>query len=330
MMMGVPRVAVPLTVSTDSFRRRDAGATVALFGGETMGTSWSVRAVSGRPAGEVRAAIRRALDGVIAEMSNWEAESDLSRFNRAPIGAWQELPADLAQVIDTAMAVAWTSGGAFDPTAGALVDLWGFGPAGRGDLPAEDDLGTAPVGWRALELEGTQARRTADVQLDLSGIAKGFGVDAIARALHGLGVTDFLAEIGGELVGAGVKPGGEPWWVELEAPPGARIAPLRVALHDLAVATSGDYRRFFETGGRRYAHSIDPRTRRPVANGVASATVLHPSCMLADAWATALTVLGPNEGMALAAREGLSVRLVIREGNGYRELLSPALEAMLA
>jgi thiamine biosynthesis lipoprotein len=329
MMTGVPRVAVPLGVSTDSFRRRDAGATVGLFGGETMGTSWSARIVSPRPAGEVRAAIRRALDGVIAEMSNWEAQSALSRFNRVPIDAWQELPADLAHVLDAALAVAWTSGGAFDPAAGALVDLWGFGTSGRSDLPAEAELAAAPAGWSALEREGTQARRTADVRLDLSGIAKGFGVDAIARALNGLGVTDFLAEIGGELIGAGVKPSGEPWWVELEAPPGARIAPLRVALHDLAVATSGDYRRFFETGGRRYAHTIDPRTRRPIANGVASATVLHPSCMLADAWATALTVLGPDEGMALAAREGLAARLIVREHFGYREILSPKLDDML-
>jgi thiamine biosynthesis lipoprotein len=327
-MPGAPRVAVPLHVSVESFRRRDAGATVELFGGETMGTSWSARIVSARPA-DVRSAIRRALDGVIAEMSNWEAESDLSRFNRAPLGAWQDLPADLAQVLDAGLGVARASGGAFDPTAGALVDLWGFGPSGRGDLPAEADLADAPVGWAKIERSGTRARRTADVRLDLSGIAKGFGVDAVARALRGLGIDDFLAEIGGELVGSGVKPGGEPWWVELEPPPGARIAPLRVALHDLAVATSGDYRRFFETGGRRYAHTIDPRTRRPVANGIAAVTVLHPSCMLADAWATALTVLGPEEGLALAADKGLAARMVVRDRFGYREILSPALTGML-
>lgn len=328
-MAGPPRVAVPLHVSPESFRQRDAGATIALFGGETMGTSWSARIVSPRPASDIRAAIKRALDGVIAEMSNWEPDSDLSRFNRAPPGQWQALPADLLQVLDAGLAVARASGGAFDPAAGALVDLWGFGPAGRGDLPAEAEVMAAPVGWRKLEISETRARRTADVRLDLSGIAKGFGVDTLARALRDLGARDFLAEIGGELVGAGIKPDGEPWWVELEAPPGARIAPLRIALHDLAVATSGDYRRFFETGGRRYAHSIDPRTRRPVANGVAAVTVLNPSCMLADAWATALTVLGPEEGLALAVREGLAVRFVIRDASGYREILSPALDEML-
>ena len=328
-MPGAPRVAIPLQVSTGAFRRRDAGAVVDLFGGETMGTSWSARIVSTRPAAEVRAAIRHALDGVIAEMSNWEAGSDLSRFNRAPIGLWQDIPADLAQVLDAALTLARVSGGAFDPTAGTLITLWGFGPAGRGDLPTEADLAAAPIGWQKVERADTRARRTADVHLDLSGIAKGFGVDAVARSLKALGISDFLVEIGGELVGAGVKPDGQPWWIELEAPPGARIAPLRVALHDLAVATSGDYRRFFEIGGQRYAHTIDPRTRRPVANGIASATVLHQSCMLADGWATALSVLGPEEGLALAVDKGLAARLIVRDRFGSREILSPVLAEML-
>ncbi len=327
--MGVPRVAVPLHVSAESFRRRDAGAAIDLSRRRDDGHELVGADRLPRPAAEVRTAIKRALDNVIAEMSNWEPESDLSRFNRAPIGVWQELPADLAKVLDAALAVAGTSRGAFDPTAGALVDLGGSDlRAGATCLPKPISA-AAPVGWQQVERAEGRARRTGDVQLDLSGIAKGFGVDAMARALYGLGIDDFLAEIGGELVGAGVKPDGEPWWVDLEAPPGARIAPLRVALHDLAVATSGDYRRFFETGGRRYAHTIDPWTRRPVANGIAAATVLHPSCMLADAWATALTVLGPDEGFALAVSEGLAARLIARDRFGYREMLSPALEAML-
>ncbi|MEG3152131.1 FAD:protein FMN transferase [Sphingomonas sp. ZT3P38] len=329
-MPGMPRVAVPIEVSPDAFRRRDAGAAIVALSGETMGTSWSARIVSPRPAAELRAAIVQALDGVIAEMSNWEADSAISRFNRAPPGSWQDLPDDLAHVLDAALSVARTSGGAFDPAAGALADLWGFGPCGRRAPPVEDALAAASSGWEAIELSDRRARRTAAVRLDLSGIAKGFGVDALARALRALGTNDFLVEIGGELVGAGVKPGGDPWWVDLEAPPGARIAPLRVALHELAVATSGDYQRFFETEGRRYAHTIDPRTRRPVENGVVSATIVHSNCMMADAWATALTVLGPDEGMALAGREDLAARLIVRDGSAHRELLSPRLEAMLS
>jgi thiamine biosynthesis lipoprotein len=167
------------------------------------------------------------------------------------------------------------------------------------------------------------------VRIDLSGIAKGFSVDALARALQAIGARDFLVEIGGELRGVGVKPDGQPWWVDLEAPPGARLAPLRVALHDIAIATSGDYRRFFDANGTRYAHTIDPRTRAPLINDVVSASVIHAECMMADAWATALTVLGPEDGMALAQREDLAARIVLRDGGGHRELISPALKAML-
>ena len=146
--------------------------------------------------------------------------------------------------------------------------------------------------------------------------------------LRSMELRDFLVEIGGELRGEGVRPDGQPWWVDLEPVPGSRLAPLRAALHGLSIATSGDYRRSFAHGGRDYAHTLDPRTGRPLDNGVASVTVLHPSCMLADAWATALTVLGPA-GMALAEREGLAAHMAVRAGTGFVEHLSPALQAML-
>jgi thiamine biosynthesis lipoprotein len=322
-----PRIAIPPEVSPEAFRRRDRAARIVALAGATMGTSWSARIVSAHPPARLRAAIQRVLDNVIAQMSNWEAGSDISRFNRAPPGAWCDLPADFAQVLDAGLEIARASGGAFDPAAGALVDLWGFGPAGgRSAAPDQAMLAAAASGWPAIERDGARARRMSEVRLDLSGIAKGFAVDAVARALRALGAQDFLVEIGGELLGAGVKPDGQPWWVDLETPPATALAPLRVALHEVAVASSGDYRRFFEQDGIRYAHTVDPRTRRPVANDVVSATVLHASCMLADAWATALTVLGPEEGMALATRERLAARIVVRDGG---EFLSPELAAML-
>lgn len=302
---------------------------MAELSGETMGTSWSVKVVGG--AGPLAGEIQQVLDRIVAEMSHWAPDSNLGRFNRGAPGWWQPLPRDLATVLAAALRVARASGGAFDPAMGRLVDLWGFGPPGpRADVPADTEIAEAlrESGRDHLEIDGIRFRRTAPATLDLSGIAKGFAVDAVAERLRGMEVRDFLIEVGGELRGEGIKPDGQPWWVDLEPVPGAALAPVRVALHGLAVATSGDYRRAFARGGKVYAHTLDPRTGRPADNGVASVTVLHPSCMLADAWATALTVLGP-EGMPLAEREGLAVHMAVRGESGFEEYLSPALQTMI-
>ncbi|UYY58138.1 FAD:protein FMN transferase [Sphingomonas sp. S2-65] len=305
-----------------------------------MGTTWSVQVVRPVTSPEVRqpqlalsdaeilAEIEGVLARVVAEMSHWEPGSDLSRFNRSDLGRWQPLPPGFAEVLAAALKVAEASDGAFDPAMGRLVDLWGFGPARpRDGVPSEAALNQALAasGRRHVEQDGLRARRLAPATLDFSGIAKGYAVDAVAERLRGLGLADFLVEIGGELRGEGIKPDGQPWWVDLEPAPGVAAAPIRVALHGLSIATSGDYRRRFRHGAREYAHTLDPRSGRPLENRVASLTVLHPSCMLADAWATALTVLG-TEGMAAAEREGLAVHMAVR---GSGELLSSRLTGML-
>ncbi len=285
-----------------------------------MGTSWSARIVDGSD--RCVAAVETVLIRVIAQMSNWEADSDICRFNRTPLGQWMTLPADMLTVLRGGLEIARISDGAFDPAIGRAVDHWGFGPLSG---PASH----APDPWRAIEVDGDRARRTRDVTLDFSGIAKGFAVDAVADALREAVHGDFLIEIGGELRGEGVKPDMQPWWVDVEAPPGLPLPTLRVALCGLSVATSGDYRRFRTEGNRRLSHSIDPRTGAPIANDVASVTVLHESAMLADAWATTITVLGPDKGMALATRQGLAALLIRREGAGGREYMTPGLAAML-
>lgn len=287
-----------------------------------MGTSWSAQIVD-PPAG-CAVAIEVVLAHIIDQMSNWEADSVISRFNRAPIGAWMPIPADMLTVLRAGLDIARLSGGAFDPAIGRLVDRWGFGPGMQAALPH-----AVPAPWTHIEVDGDHARRMADVTLDFSGIAKGFAVDAVARQLRDLGVANFLVEIGGELRGDGIKPDIQPWWVDVEAPPGLAIPILRVALSDLAVATSGDYRRFRMADGARLSHSIDPATGAPIAQGVASVTVLHDSAMLADAWATAITILGHDRGMALATRHGLAARLVLRRDSGPMEYMTPALAAML-
>lgn len=292
-----------------------------------MGTRWSAQIVA--PPADIEQHLHKVLADVIASMSQWDAGSALSRFNRAPVGAWQDLPADLTHVIDAALAIHARSGGAFDPAQGSLTELWGFGAGGRRfDIPADSDIATALAasGAASIERDGDRTRRTAPVLLDLSGIAKGHAVDALAACLRDAGIADFLLEIGGEWVGAGIRPDAQPWWIDLEDPPAVTLAPFRVALHDIAVATSGDYRRFVPDGPRRLGHTLDPRSGRPIANGIVSVSVIAADCMTADAWATALTVLGYDEALAVATRERLAARIVVGDG---REALSPALKAML-
>lgn len=335
-----PRVLVPLQIDG---RLPAFGHVVHTMHGRTMGTGWSVRLVgpSRQDTARLQQAVQDELDEVVAQMSHWEPASDLCRFNAAAPGSWQALPAPLCEVLDCALQVAAASGGAFDPTAGALVQLWGFGPgagfAAPGFMPPPPraiDAARARCGWQRLALEaaGGRARQPGGLQLDLSAIAKGHAVDRVARRLQALGVDAGLVEVGGELRGWGMKADGQPWWVDLALPPataGAAPATTRVALHGLAVATSGDYVRCFHQQGRRFPHSVDPRSGWPIAHGLASVTVLHPQCMWADAWSTALTVLGLDEGLRLADARGLAALFLQRRPDGsLAEAMSPALAAL--
>ena len=333
------RVLVPRDLSRPA--AHDPVARLWRAGGETMGTTWSVAAclTPAHDGAAMAAGIGAVLDGVIAQMSNWEAGSDLSRFNRAPAGSWHALPEPAFAVIDCALRVARESGGAYDPSAGPLVDLWGFGPAApRSGFPSADEVAHARArcGWPRIVLDhdGRSALQPGGISLDLCAIAKGHAVDAVSKYLDAQGVHHHLTEIGGELRGTGTKPDGLPWFVELEMPEGTSqggsLPPTLAALHGLSVATSGDYRRFFEHDGRRYAHTIDPRTGYPASHALASVTVLHPQCMLADAYSTALTVLGPHAGMDLARRQDLAARFVVRTSDGFDEHLTPAFAEMLA
>ena len=309
-----------------------------LLSGAAMGTSWSVRAFapSDQSPDALRSGIETVLADVIAQMSSWEAGSDISRFNQAPAGSRHALPSGFATVLAAALDIATRSGGGFDPTAGALVDLWGFGPIPASQRPppaAAIATALGMSGWRKLGWEPASrvAIQPGGLVLDLSGIAKGHAVDRVFDWLLSRGVTSCLVEIGGELRGTGIKPDGQPWWVMLESPPdagGACLDPTRIALHGLAVATSGDYNRFFEAGGRRYAHSIDPRSGWPIANDLASVSVVHDSCMWADGWATALTVLGMEAGVALADELALAALFVRRHDGGLEERPSAAFAAM--
>ncbi len=321
------RIALPPTIDAAAFAARDPSAVVLDLHGETMGTSWSVRfaAPAGTDPSSIHAAIIARLAGLVAEMSHWAPNSLLSRFNRSPSGTWTTLPPNFAHVMTRSLAIAEITGGAFDPAIGKLVDAWGFGPVPVACHPSTPEIETARAtsGWSRLSFAPTGAhlRQPGGTALDLSGIAKGHAVDAVADLLHDAGIPNALVEIGGELVGRGIRPDGAPWWVDLESPPGPTLPPLRIALHGQAVATSGDY--------RRGAHTLDPRTGRPIDTGVVSASVIHETALDADAWATALTVLGPLEGIELANANGIAARLVTEIDGTAQEYLSPALSAML-
>jgi thiamine biosynthesis lipoprotein len=274
--------------------------------GDTMGTHYSVIAyVEPSMDGQVlRRKLHRSVSHVDAIMSNWKPDSGISRLNRAPLDQWIALPESLIHVLETALTIEAQSNGAFDIGVGADVAKWGFGPfAGK----VTGAGGPRPITRQTLELDrsGQRARKHAPLRLDLSGIAKGYGVDRLGEVLKAEGLSHWLAGIDGELRAGGPKPDGTLWAVGLEQPLiGKRELSGVIEIGEMAVATSGTYRHCRDVGGRMISHTIDPATGEPVQSKPASVTVLAPTCMEADAWATAILVDGfwPPKGFAAPPR----------------------------
>lgn len=309
---------------------------IETLAGSCMGTTWQVRAVlfDEAPAA-LKARIAGRLDALEAQMSHFRPASELCAFARLPAGASQPLSADFAAVMRCALQVAQRSDGAFDPTLADAIEAWGFGPGRHYRDAAFCPSATPPAAggaWRRLRLERDRLHQPGGVALNLSAIAKGYAVDAVAELLAAAGIANYLVEVGGELRGAGMKPDLQPWWVALESPAAdSPLAPTRIALHGLAVATSGDYRRHYRHGARQLQHTLDPRRAAPVDHRLASVSVIHERCMEADAWATALMVRGPADGLALAERLGLRALLQWRDADGrWREAASRAFLALQA
>lgn len=334
------RVLIPERVTLPSSFAALRVLSVKQLGGETMGTTWSAKfaITSGTDLAPIAGGIEAVLARVIDEMSPWEPGSHITRFNAAPSGTWHRLPDGFFKVLSAALHWAERSGGAYDPTLGAAVNLWGFGPdPAHASVPDDASVERARKrgGWQRVKLddETKSAFQPGGLVLDLSSIAKGFAVDEVVRFLQGEGIANLLVEIGGELRGEGLKPDGTPWWIELERPRDARSAgrlpDTILALSGLSVATSGDERRYFDVAGRRYAHTLDPRTGAPVTHHLVSVTVAAEDCMSADAIATALTVLGPTDGPAFAGANRIAARFVRFDGLRLTEEMSPAMAAML-
>ncbi|HEX5756347.1 MAG TPA: FAD:protein FMN transferase [Arenimonas sp.] len=304
---------------------------VHTLSGTTMGTVWTIKLAElpeGVTVDLLRADIDAELERIDAEMSTYRPDSALSRFNRAAAGERMKLPEGLAVVLGAALRLAEETGGAYDPTIGPLVNLWGFGPEGRrGQAPVPSQIAEAMarVGWQRLKLEGASVEQPGGVYVDLSSIAKGYAVDRVLDLLQRNAVRNCLVDIGGDLRVLGERPDGSPWRVAVERPvPGARGVQAALAVENVAVATSGNYRNFFADAGLAWSHTIDPRTGYPVQHHAVSVTVIHSNAMMADALSTALGVLPPNESLAFAQARGLAVLLLLREGDHVIERMSPA------
>lgn len=315
--------ALPTLAAPQRLRRADPDTLHSLHG-TSMGTHWRVRVGNPQflPLQTLRSAIEDVLASVVRHMSHWQADSTLAQFNRAPADTWHALPADLSTVLHAGLHWAQASGGAFDPTVGALVAAWGFGPHApahpadwRPASPHAIAQAQACSGWQRLHYHPERGwRQHGGLQLDLSGIAKGYAVDAVLLRLHALGLRNALVEIGGELRGSGQRPDGQPWRVAIAPVPAAvgpapDAPPQAIALRDCAIATSGSLYHRHQWQGRSYSHTLDPRTGAPIAHALASVTVLHAECLHADALATLLTVLGPEAGWEFAEQHGIAALL---------------------
>lgn len=311
--------------------------------GPIMGTTYTIRALpptttegtaEADPALQVR--VNARLEELNARLSTWVDDSDVVRFSQAPADQWVSVSTDTLRVVVAAREISEASDGAFDITVGPLVDLWGFGPAGQPEhLPEQGEIDglLAAAGYHKIETRANPPalrKGHSDLRIDLSAIAKGYAVDEIAKLLDALGYTDYMVEIGGEVRTRGLRADHTRWRIALEKPILGKREILRIVpLSGHSMASSGDYRNYFELDGKRLAHTIDPRTGWPVAHGLGIASVVHDDCMSADAWATALMVLGADKGFALAEELGLAANLVVVRDGDFEERMTLAYRDLL-
>ena len=288
--------------------------------GPTMGTRWSALfyQAAGFDPQSVRAALQAAVDAVDMQMSTWKPDSNLMQVNAAPVGHWIKVPQQLLDVLRLALDIGRASGGAFDIGMGDAVSAWGFGAseAVPEQMRAALERERRPAHYvLELDVELGMVRKSAPITLDLNGIAKGYGVDRLAETLLSFGISSSLVGIDGEMRALGLRPDGSPWSIAVEAPDYDRRAAHSVlALQDAAVATSGDYRHWVVIKDRRLSHTMDPRRGAPLMEPPASVTVVAQTCAEADAWATAMMVLGSQTGAALARRLRLNALFLMRAG----------------
>jgi|SRR5690554_1409318 len=304
------------------------------FAGKTMGTTYHVTLVAdeGSPLAVDPIVIQSAVDAELKQlnqqMSTYIPDSELMLLNAASVNEWHSVSQPLYDVLALSQLISERSGGAFDVTVGPLVNLWGFGPDRHEDeVPDAEAIHgiRAIMGYQKLELDERQARKTGDIKIDLSAIAKGFGVDKVADLIVHAGVSNYMVEIGGEIRVGGVNAQGNPWRIAIEQPSVSQQEVHKVVgLSGVGMATSGDYRNYFEKDGKRFSHTINPVTGYPIDHALVSVTVIAKTAAEADGWATAINVLGPEKGLEVANREQLAVYMIVKENDGFSDRYSQA------
>lgn len=309
--------------------------------GNTMGTTYSIKIVKGIDGEnqDLLIDLQRKIDSILVvvnqQMSTYIDSSEISRFNRHQAGMWFDVSQNLAFVISKANEISRKSGSAFDITIGPLVNLWGFGPILKVyNIPGDEEIKKARefVDYKKVLVKMNPAsvmKTIPEIYCDLSAIAKGYGVDVVAEFIESLDYANYLVEIGGEVRTRGVNHNNKPWQIGISTPDSQFGIEKVVSLGGASMATSGDYRNYFEKDGVRYSHTLDPRTGYPITHRLVSVTVIHDSCVVADAFATAINVLGPEEGYKLALKEKLPVFLIIRSDDTFIEKMTPEFQEIL-
>ena len=301
------------------------GPEIIKISGSKMGTNYHVTIVADQPAPvDLAKQIEQTLDRVDQSMSTYKVDSEISQFNQLDVGQRLVISDDFDQVLRITRKVWQKSGGTLDPTVGPLVDIWGFGPTFTGDVVPSDSAiqrSLASIGFdavnRTVNNQQILLSKSRPLRLDLSAVAKGYAVDLVADLLEMNALPDYLVEVGGETRVSGLNPEGDPWRLAIESPSLTEAVAQVLNLEAGAVATSGDYRNYFERDGVRYSHTIDPRSGRPTTHSVASVTVVADTCAEADAWATALIVMNSDQAVDLANELKIPVYIVARQDEGY-------------
>ncbi len=325
-----------------SCQKKSQPSYLVVLDGPTMGTFYSIKIVShdlistGNDSSTLHHGIDSLLHLINQQMSTYQKNSELSLFNQYRGNDWFPVSQDLCMVIEKSLRISKISGGAFDVTVGPLVNLWGFGPEERVELiPTEAEIQERKklVGYDKLEVQFSPPalkKKIPEMYCDLAAIAKGYAVDKVGEYLENHQIKNYIIEIGGEVKVSGKNHLGARWKIGIATPDDQYGIQKVILLENMAVATSGDYRNYFEKDGIRYSHTIDPHSGRPITHQLASVTVVHDSCMVADGLATAINVLGPDKGYQLAQQLNLAVFMIIREENRFVERMTPPFQKFLA